>query len=152
MGGSEPNKFELPNAFLASSSPGHPFWTHYVQDIEKHWEAGDIDTNSVETVTGPVALFRSAQTWQDTSESKVQILPTDKIYPFSWNSNKHGERCVCLADRQPEFDAQRCSMLFPQAWTITCGRLDSIPICCHTLTLRQLVRWEIGLDVAGEVQ
>lgn len=120
MGGSKPNKFELPNAFLAASNPGHPFWTHYVQDIAKHWERGDIDKNNVETVTGPIALFRSAQTWQDTIGAKVQILPTDKIYPFSWSSSKHGERCVCLADRQPVFDALRCNMLFPQAWTITC--------------------------------
>lgn len=123
-------RYSIPNAFLASSGPHHPFWHHYIEDIAFHWRAGDIDRDEVESATGPVALWRAKTSWTDMDNNAIlHVLPNDRIYPFSWDSKNHGEKCVCLAGRDPAFNPSRCDRLYPNAWTITCG-LSSFPIIC----------------------
>lgn len=95
VGGTQPSliRFALPNAFMAASAPGHPFWLHYARDIEHHWTVGDINRASTETATGPAALHRAVGTWKDRpDEAVLQILPEGRIYPFSWDSHTAGER------------------------------------------------------------
>lgn len=94
VGGTQPSirRFSLPNAFMAASAPGHPFWIHYVKDIEHHWLAGDINRASTETATGPAALHRAVNVWKDRKDAVLQILPEGRIYPFSWDSQRAGER------------------------------------------------------------
>lgn len=136
-------RYSMPNAFLAASGPGHPFWIHYVDDIRYHWAMADIDFSSVETVTGPIALWRSANVWHDQENAVLEVLTPGRIYPFTWNSYRHGERCVCLAGREPEFDPQRCNLLFPDAWTITCQYVHALRVNMLTFHFR-LAIW---LDV-----
>ena len=53
----------IPNAFMASTPPGHPFWLKPLEFIREHM--GETKYNKQpEELTGPVALRRCVKVWQ----------------------------------------------------------------------------------------
>ncbi|KAF8606290.1 hypothetical protein BDV93DRAFT_521119 [Ceratobasidium sp. AG-I] len=138
----------IPNAFMASSAPGHPLWLIAAQDAVNWCRARVWDVEAPlpdpEFVTGPVALRRSVITYSPTSlefpftlsESDTTFTPEtsnntfapvvvfspDVIYPFTWD---HPRPKVLAAGQEcvcrmnwPTFDPGMCKQMTGARWAI----------------------------------
>ncbi|KIM33667.1 glycosyltransferase family 32 protein [Serendipita vermifera MAFF 305830] len=115
----------IPNAFMASTSAGHPFWLRPLSFVQDNISDSNYNRQP-EELTGPVALRRCVSDWQDQVDERngagqydeVRVIEGGKIYPFTWNDSPLSAQCICWP-RNPTFDSQRCHQLYPNAWTIT---------------------------------
>jgi hypothetical protein len=113
--GTESFEHSIPNAWMASSAPGHNFWLRpmdtVVQYIEMNNHAADvpemapspIDRRSIgtkvgpEAVTGPVALRQCLLDWDEERETReasgqwdqVRVLPEGKVCHSPASPSKH---------------------------------------------------------------
>jgi mannosyltransferase OCH1-like enzyme len=99
---SEEFEHSIPNAFLASTGPFHPFWTRPLQFV-RNSSTGYY--RSPEELTGPIALRACVNRWikdaeNQSNELKIieagkvsvtskfyQRLRSGQIYPFTWNDS-----------------------------------------------------------------
>ncbi|KAG8828119.1 hypothetical protein FRC19_009203 [Serendipita sp. 401] len=115
----------IPNAFMVSTSPKHPFWIKPLDFIKKHQLEEEYNSQP-EGLTGPVALRTCLREWQTERESRegegefseLRVLPNEKIYPFSWYDSPLVHHCLCRL-HSPYFSEPRCHSQFPKSWTIT---------------------------------
>ncbi|CAG7848176.1 SubName: Full=Uncharacterized protein {ECO:0000313/EMBL:CCA73803.1} [Serendipita indica DSM 11827] len=115
----------IPNAFMISSTPGHPFWKIPLDFVKEH-QLDDEYNAQPEGLTGPVALRTSLRKWLKETEQRegnntfaeVRVLPNERIYPFSWYDSPLFHHCLCRP-HSPFFNETRCHYAFPEAWTIT---------------------------------
>jgi len=123
--GDDTYEHSIPNAFLASSLSGHPFWIRPLEFVNKYWN--DTDLNGLpEYLTGPVALRNCTKQWlaeeratlSEPNVNRVQVIEDGKIYPFSWTASATLNWCLCRA-HSPWFSESKCNGLYPDAWTIT---------------------------------
>lgn len=86
MGEEEEWEHSIPNAFMASTSPGHPFWTRPLEFVKRF--RNDTEVNSTpEALTGPVALRNCTLQWlAEEKESypqarahKLEVIGDDKV-------------------------------------------------------------------------
>jgi hypothetical protein len=125
----------IPNAFMASSGPGHPFWLEPLDYVVRHL---DEHLDAPEWLTGPVPLTRLSEAYESTAAHRLVVLPPDAIFPYSWDTATSYQRCVCSA-QAPTLDTGRCKALFGQSfavtyWSHSCvGRRFSM---CVTITPR----------------
>jgi hypothetical protein len=91
--------FGIPNAWMASSRPGHPFWVS-VYSLTVQGVKDGRDPNRIEDLTGPGPLYFSAHAWWKRVKKakgfwawltggaekldEVVLLKSPKIYPYSW--------------------------------------------------------------------
>ena len=148
MGTDEGFEHSIPNAWMASP-PGHPFYKLMMEwATQKIMSDGKLDSRP-EAVTGPIALrngierfkkgisglevlllpdvlsaeakkaFPMDSAWK---ESKVEVLPFQYIYPYSWHRDGDMFRKYCWSTLST-FDAERCKELVAvnrwPSWTIT---------------------------------
>jgi len=120
----------IPNAWMASS-PGHPFFwltLSYVSENSQHWRG------SVEALTGPIALHKQVNIYQQTDttalsravqksplgaaydattsqliskEHKVILLNETLIYPYSWYKDGRPFKYICEFN-EFGFDPLKC--------------------------------------------
>ena len=94
--GQDTHEHSIPNAFMASSAPGHPFWLRPLEYVKAH-QMDEEYKRQPEYLTGPVALRACVKEWQgevlkrlDAGEfAEVAVLPNDKVphvlsYPPWW--------------------------------------------------------------------
>ncbi|KIM33666.1 glycosyltransferase family 32 protein [Serendipita vermifera MAFF 305830] len=115
----------IPNAFMAATPTGHPFWLKPLEFIRDHM--GEHKYNKQpEELTGPVALRRCVKNWEAERDARhgqgvfdeVVVLENGKIYPFSWWDAPFTDQCVCRP-QSASFNPLHCNSLYPHAWTIT---------------------------------
>lgn len=115
----------IPNAFMVSTTPEHPFWLRPLDFIKVH-QLDEAYNAQPEGLTGPVALRTCYQEWVKEREvregeneyAEVRVLPNERIYPFSWYDSPLAHHCLCRLHSE-HFNEQRCHWLYPDAWTIT---------------------------------
>jgi mannosyltransferase OCH1-like enzyme len=88
MGDDDSFEHSIPNAFMVSSSSGHPFWLRPLEFVKKYWN--DTELNAVpEDLTGPVALRNCTKQWlaeereerPDARANRVQVIENGKVSP-----------------------------------------------------------------------
>ena len=80
----------IPNAFMVSSTPGHPFWILPLDFVKKHQLEEEYNAQP-EGLTGPVALRISYRQWiKDTEQregenvfAEVRVLPNERVRLFA---------------------------------------------------------------------
>jgi hypothetical protein len=95
----------IPNAFMAVSSPGHPFYLSFANEIARRVK--DPKQAGPEWSTGPVALWESVNSWKrgepgattPSSSSTTTASPSDSLPPTEdhssvTNTNKGGDLIV----------------------------------------------------------
>lgn len=115
--GAAPNS--IPNAFMASSAPAHPFWLGPLDYVVRHLSD---HSEEPEWLTGPVPLKICTMAYAEQDAAKLVVLPPETIYPYSWNTASAYQHCVCSA-QAPTLDPERCKSLWdryahPRAWQI----------------------------------
>jgi len=84
--GDKSYKHSIPNAFMVSSTAGHPFWLRPLEFIKEH-QHNTTYNNYPEYLTGPVALRGCVLEWETERElraiagelAEVVVLPSDKV-------------------------------------------------------------------------
>jgi hypothetical protein len=91
MGPDDSFAHSLPNAWFASTIPGHPFWLLPLRFAADRVAGGE--TGGPEWITGPVGVFESEKIWRDVSddliddpllqgvEGELVIVPAVSTYP-----------------------------------------------------------------------
>jgi mannosyltransferase OCH1-like enzyme len=84
-------KFEhsIPNAWMASTSPGHPFWLRPLAFVRDNIFKRKYN-RAPEGLTGPVALKTCVDTWQEDVDirnglgeyDEVRVIENAKVSPF----------------------------------------------------------------------
>jgi hypothetical protein len=90
--GDENYEHSIPNAFMVSTTIGHPFWLKPLEFVKEHL-LEESHNYQPESITGPVALRTCVQQWEKEREERegsgtfaeVRVLPKDKVcsFPFS---------------------------------------------------------------------
>ena len=82
----------IPNAFMASTAPNHPFWLRPLQFVKEN-QMDEKYNKYPESVTGPVALQTCFFQWAKERKSRVRstgvpadviILPRDTVCPLRY--------------------------------------------------------------------
>ncbi|CAG8740873.1 1221_t:CDS:2, partial [Acaulospora colombiana] len=76
----------IPNAFMASTTPGHPFWLKPLEFIQEHISSRAYNAHP-EELTGPVALRSCVKEWEKDSLQRyadgvfdrVEVLENGKV-------------------------------------------------------------------------
>jgi mannosyltransferase OCH1-like enzyme len=76
----------IPNAFMASTPAGHPFWLKPLEFIQEHIGSSAYNTHP-EELTGPVALRTCVKDWEKGSLNRyadgvfdrVEVLENGKV-------------------------------------------------------------------------
>lgn len=77
----------IPNAFMASTPAGHPFWLKPLQFVRQHLKS-EAYNNHPEALTGPIALRTCVKQWQVESIDRhsegvfdeLTVLENGKVY------------------------------------------------------------------------
>lgn len=69
MGPDDSFAHSLPNAWFASTIPGHPFWLLPLRFAAERVAGGE--KGGPEWITGPVGVFESEKIWRDVSDGLV---------------------------------------------------------------------------------
>lgn len=118
MGDNDEFEHSIPNAFMASTSPGHPFWLTPLAFVRDH-QKEEIYNQEPESLTGPVALRSCVKTWQEKDhKAPIKVLEDGKIYPLNWANSSKRNWCLCRM-HSPWFNDEQCNAQFPNSWTIT---------------------------------
>ncbi|PVF92904.1 hypothetical protein CPB86DRAFT_716564 [Serendipita vermifera] len=123
--GDDNYEHSIPNAFMVSVTPGHPFWLRALDFVKEHIDEPKYNVQP-EALTGPMALRTCYRKWVEETEQRegeghfgeVRVLSNEKIYPFSWYDSPLVEHCLCRP-HSLWFSEARCHWLHPDAWTIT---------------------------------
>ncbi|PFH59577.1 hypothetical protein XA68_12145 [Ophiocordyceps unilateralis] len=138
MGDDPDFQHSIPNAWMLST-PGHPFFLHFLRTIDE--QVMDIKANNkswpdAESLTGPVALREAIAKYEedkvrrgrrmkdritqlvkdgpfgesDDLDHQVFLLPSSFIYPYSWGSDGEPIRGQCWV-LSDGFDADKCKEL-----------------------------------------
>jgi hypothetical protein len=91
----EAYEHSIPNAWMASSSPGHPFWIRPLAFVRDHISIRKY-SRQPEGLTGPVALKTCVDRWQEEIDirnglgeyDEVRIIENAKVSFFSPFLNK----------------------------------------------------------------
>jgi hypothetical protein len=77
--------FGIPNAWMASSQPGHGFWRSVYEKTVKGVREG-ARQDWIEKLTGPEVLYYSVKDWQAKRGEKdeVVVLKSPRIFPYSY--------------------------------------------------------------------
>jgi hypothetical protein len=87
--GDDNYEHSIPNAFMVSTAPGHPFWLKPLDFVKEH-QLDEAYNAQPEGLTGPVALRTCLKQWENDREeregsgtfSDVRVLPNDKVCRF----------------------------------------------------------------------
>jgi mannosyltransferase OCH1-like enzyme len=79
----------IPNAFMVSTTPGHPFWLGPLEFIKEHLFEDEYNAQP-EGLTGPVALRTCYRQWEAAREERegeghfaeVRVLSNEKVGVF----------------------------------------------------------------------
>lgn len=102
----EPNS--IPNAFMASTAPGHPFWLGPLDYVVRHLRDPNDEP---EWLTGPVPLRACTLAYESRHDASLVVLEPPTIYPYSWSMASPYQHCVCSA-QAPTLDPARCQSLW----------------------------------------
>ncbi|KDN41388.1 hypothetical protein RSAG8_07503, partial [Rhizoctonia solani AG-8 WAC10335] len=149
LGTMETSSYDLhsiPNAFMATSAPGHPLWLVAAQDTvdwsrARSWDRS-VPVPSPEYVSGPVSLRRSIMNYSPsalkpsyTGESNtsadstfsetmapVVLFSPEIIYPFTWDRPRPHistatQECVCWM-AMSTFNPGMCKRMTGAHWVI----------------------------------
>lgn len=86
MGYDQEFEHALPNAFMASTLPGHPFWLRPLEYIKTYWNETEYNSTP-EQLTGPVALRNCTAQWfmeengtrAQEGRGKLQVIDDGKV-------------------------------------------------------------------------
>lgn len=76
--GDDSHEHSIPNAFMISTKPGHPFWLETMDFVKKHQHEPSY-TAQPEGLTGPVALRTCVKDWQANKEQRVNNAVFDEL-------------------------------------------------------------------------
>lgn len=125
-----PKQQSIPNAWMASTRPGHDLWMRIAARSAKL--IGDGVWGPVEGLTGPEPLYLEVESWEKQLEVKLAkggneadlrrdlvVLDKERIFPYSWAGGKRTEHCLCSPRYPNTFDTDRCASLYPDAWALS---------------------------------
>ncbi|KAI9029492.1 nucleotide-diphospho-sugar transferase [Hyaloraphidium curvatum] len=126
-GGDPRHDHDLPNAFMASGAPGHPFWllcagmvadsaARFREAPELLVDPGRIDVT--EAVAGPVLLRRCVLEWRRLTAAGASggdvlaVVPAPLVFPYDWAFPTGGEQewKLCWTNSDA-FDREACLRL-----------------------------------------
>jgi mannosyltransferase OCH1-like enzyme len=89
--GDENYEHSIPNAFMVSTTPRHPFWLKPLEFVKEH-QFDQAHNYQPESITGPVALRTCVHQWEKDREERegsgtfaeVRVLPRDKVLFLSF--------------------------------------------------------------------
>lgn len=76
--GSDSYEHSIPNAFMISTKPGHPFWLQTMDFVKKHQNEPSY-TFQPESLTGPVALRTCVKNWQKNKKQREKHAVYDEL-------------------------------------------------------------------------
>ena len=84
--GNDEFEHSIPNAFMASSAPDHPFWLRPLEYVRIHQEEEEY-LKQPESLTGPIALRACVKEWQREQKERedagvfaeMTVLPNEKV-------------------------------------------------------------------------
>jgi len=94
-------QFSIPNAWMASTGPGHPFWLAVANHSYSLLAAQGHRPDKIEETTGPVPLRDTALMWKEqcakdhTAEAcqyRLKVLNKGEVYPFSWDTGNKAHK------------------------------------------------------------
>ena len=85
--GDDNYEHSIPNAFMVSTTPGHPFWLRPLDFVKEH-QQDEAYNSQPEGLTGPVALRACVKEWEKERElreganefAELRVLPNDKVW------------------------------------------------------------------------
>ncbi|KAJ3089873.1 hypothetical protein HK102_005258 [Quaeritorhiza haematococci] len=117
----------IPNAWMASTKPGHSFWMFMVHQIMEKLR-NNVGAG-VEDVTGPVMLYKTYKYYEDnvaaSQRERVVVLEPGVIFPFRWINPPQDQERVCNG-QSPDLNESECKRILnatgepdQKAYTIT---------------------------------
>jgi mannosyltransferase OCH1-like enzyme len=83
----------IPNAFMATTAPGHAFWIRPMEFIQEHMNEDEYNRQP-EALTGPVALRTCVLSWLEEEDRQnrygegifdvVKVLEEGRVSLFTW--------------------------------------------------------------------
>lgn len=118
------------NALMASPA-GHPFWDHVVQAmVAAQSEPGPLDA------TGPFVLTRAVQSWQDSGNVDIDVLPASVFYPADVHDGSEG-RLFDLENWQRASAGAHAMHHWAGSWWRDAQPFQSLPSAIVRLALTQ---------------
>lgn len=123
------HRHNIPNAFMSSKGPNHPFWLSALLETVKRSGSGTF----VEALTGPVLLTDIVNEWImctdkkklsqhnptiDLNSSQIKVLRSGLIYPYDWSIRNKSVELFCEPTSN-EFNNTLCKNMFNDALTMS---------------------------------